>query len=73
MYKGMGVRFADFISFFLNIPLRPKYFIFIGYLKMGGGGCVGSSEPPLDLPLDSCNSGHLKTLQTCERAYPELC
>ena len=20
MYKGVGVRFADFISFFLNIP-----------------------------------------------------
>ena len=37
MYKGVGVRFADFISFFLNIPLRLNYFIFIGYLKTGAG------------------------------------
>ena len=45
MYKGAGVRFADFISFFLDIPwkwnnlvsLQPNYFIFIGYLKMGAG------------------------------------
>ena len=44
MYKGVGVRFADFISFFLNIPwtwnnlvtLRPNYFIFIGYFKSVG-------------------------------------
>ena len=43
--KVCGVRFADFISFFLNIQwkwnnlvsLRPNHFIFIGYLKMGGG------------------------------------
>ena len=49
--KGVGVRFTDFISFFLNIPwkwnnlvsLRPNYVIFIGYLKTGarrGGGGV---------------------------------
>ena len=45
MYKGWGVCFAHFTSFFLNIPwkwnnlvsLRPNYFIFIGYLKMGAG------------------------------------
>ena len=47
--KVWGVRFADFISFFLNIPLnnlvspRPNYVIFIGYLKNGG--------IPLDPPL----------------------
>ena len=41
MYKGVGVLFANYISFFLNIPrnnlvlLRPNYFIFIGYLKTG--------------------------------------
>ena len=43
--NGGGVRFADFISFFLNIPwewnnlvsLRPNYFIFVGYFKMGAG------------------------------------
>ena len=48
MYKGVGVRFADFISFILNISrnennlvsLRPNYFIFIGYLKQEVG------EPP---------------------------
>ena len=41
MYKGVGVRFDDFISFFLNISwkwnnlvsLRPNYLIFIGYLN----------------------------------------
>ena len=45
IFKGVEVRFADFISFFLNIPwkwnnlcsLRPNYFIFIGYLKTGAG------------------------------------
>ena len=44
--KDVGVRFADVISFFLNIPrkwnnlvsLRPNYFIFMGYLKTGRGG-----------------------------------
>ena len=57
--KVWGSAFADFISFFLNIPwkwnnlvsLRPNYFIYI--LKWGaerGGG--GSSEPPLDRPLN---------------------
>ena len=48
----MGIRFADFTSFFLNIPwkwnnlvsLRSNYFIFIGYLKMGGGGGGGGLE-----------------------------
>ena len=45
----LGVRFADLISFFLNIPLkwnnlvslRPNYFIFIGFLKTGVCVCVG--------------------------------
>ena len=60
--EKVGVRFADFISYFLNIPwkrnnlvsLRPNYFIFIGYLKTGGGEEGGSLEPPepsLDPPL----------------------
>ena len=35
MYKGVGVRFADFISFFLNIPRKRNQFGLIGYLKMG--------------------------------------
>ena len=46
MYKGVGVRFADFISFCLNdlVSLRPNYFIFIRYLKTGGRE-GGLSEP----------------------------
>ena len=43
---GGGVHFADFFSFFLNIPckgnnlvsLRPNYFIFKGYKKKQGAG-----------------------------------
>ena len=52
MWKGgfrcvkEGAGFADFISYFLNIPwkgnnlvsLRPNYFIFIGYLQTWGRG-----------------------------------
>ena len=49
MFKGVGVCFADFISFFINI-LRPNSFIFMGYLKTGGRK-GGSPEPPLDPPL----------------------
>ena len=61
MYKRVGVHFADFISFFLNIPwkwnnlvsLRPNFFIFIGYFKNwgqagGGGGVNEPPEPPLN-------------------------
>ena len=33
-----GVRFANMISFFLNISMRPDYFIFIGHLKKGEAG-----------------------------------
>ena len=61
IHNGMGVRFADFISFFLNIPwkwnnlvsLRPNYNIFISYLKTGGqeGGSSDPPEPHLDPPL----------------------
>ena len=56
IYKGVGGLFADFISFFLNIPwkwnnlvsLRPNNFIFIGYLKMGRGeGVWGIPLNPL--------------------------
>ena len=67
LFKGLGVRVVDFISFFLNIPckrnnlvsLRPNYFIFIGYLKRVGGGSRGrwgsseAPEPPLDPPQSS--------------------
>ena len=59
--KVCGVRFADFISFFLNIPWkwknlvlrRPNYFIFIGYLKTGGGRGIRANplKHPLDRPL----------------------
>ena len=56
MFKGVGVPFADFISFILNIQwkwnnlvsLRPNYFIFIGYLKTRGGqGCSSQHLNPL--------------------------
>ena len=58
MYKGVGVRFADFISFFLNIPrylTDTKLFHFHGIFKNGGqGGCSNEPpEPPLDLPLEA--------------------
>ena len=56
-----GGRFADLFSFFLHIlwkwnnlvSLRPNYFIFIGYLKIGGkdGGSVEPPWTPLDPPL----------------------
>ena len=37
--------------------MRPNYFIFIGYLKTGGGGggregVRANPEPPLDPPLN---------------------
>ena len=63
MYKGVGVRFADFISFLLNIPwkwnnlisLRPNYFFFYRIFKNGGQRGVSSEPltppPPLDPPL----------------------
>ena len=64
MYKCVWeVPFAEFISFFLNIPwkwndlvlvwLRPNYFIFIGYLKSRDreGAQVNPPETPRDLPL----------------------
>ena len=58
MYKGVGVRSADFISFFFNIPwkwnnlvsLRPNYFIFIGFLKTGVREGVTLLDPPLQFP-----------------------
>ena len=69
MYKGVWVRYADFIYFFpLNIlwkwnnlvSLRPNYFIFIGYLKTGGGGRGGgSSEPPDPPPPPGSATGNI--------------
>ena len=55
VWGGGGARFADFISFFLNIPckwnnlvsLRPNYFNFIGYLKSGGEGGSTNLQNPL--------------------------
>ena len=60
IYKCMGARFADFISFSLNIPwkwnnfvsLRPNYFIFLGYLKTWGAGRGGGGwSEPFERPL----------------------
>ena len=50
-----GIRFADYISFFLNNPwkwnnlvsLRANYFISIRYLKTGGGGVRANVLNPL--------------------------
>ena len=55
MFKGVGVRFADFIYIFFILyilisSLRPNYFIFTGYLKMGAGMGV-QANPHLDPPL----------------------
>ena len=48
IYKGVGVRFAYYISFFLNFPWKwnnlVSLSIFIGYLKMEGGGGGGGFE-----------------------------
>ena len=51
IYKGVGVRLADFISFFLKneneiIWSHSNYFIFIGCLKTGGGGGGGGLSQP---------------------------
>ena len=63
MYKVMEVRFADFISFFLNIPwkwnklvslrpnyfsVRPNYLFFIWYLKTKRGRGFKRPPPPLN-------------------------
>ena len=67
-HKDVGVRIADVISFFQNIPwkwnnlvsLRPYYFIFVGFLKREAGGGGGSSgvkgEPFERTPLTSSGS-----------------
>ena len=53
LYKGMGVRFADFLVF-LRYPMKIKleiYFTFIGYLKRGQKGDLSEpSNPPLYPP-----------------------
>ena len=36
MYKGVGFRFADLSHF--SYKSHENYFIFVGYLKTGGGG-----------------------------------
>ena len=62
MYKAVGVRFVDFISFFKKNPMKMKLFgltetkLFHVHriLKKNGGGEAGrgeSSESPLDPPL----------------------
>ena len=49
MFKGVGVCFADFISFFLNIT-ETKLFHFHRIFKNRDREW-GSREPPLDPPL----------------------
>ena len=47
MYKGVGVRFADSISFFLNIPYltETKLFHFHRIFKNLGRGGVRAKYP----------------------------
>ena len=65
----MGVRFANFISFFLNIPwkcnnlvsLRPTYFVFIQYLKTEGHSANGNLSGYMcesDFRSRGCEFGH---------------
>ena len=49
------------------VSLRPNYFIFIGYLKTGGGG--GTPEPPLDPPLIDDTPLFPGTHWICEIVY----
>ena len=55
--------------FFLNIPLRPNYFIFIGYLKTGRGkgGSSEPPEPPLGLPLGIVRKRHRTLTAYCKQ------
>ena len=65
MYKGVVIRFDDFISFFpwkwnnLVSP-RPNYFIFIGYLKWGAGRKVRAN--PLWTPSGSATEASVLNL-----------
>ena len=45
MYKRMGFALL-ILSHYLKYPMRPNYFIFIGYLKTGGGGARRFVQPP---------------------------
>ena len=64
VHIGVGVRFADFITFFLDIPwefnnlvsLRPNYLIFIGYFKTGGGKGGVCSNPLSPLWIRHCGN-----------------
>ena len=62
IYKGVGVRFADFISFYLIFPkysmkkklfglTETQLFHFHRTFKNGGGGFERIPETPLDPPL----------------------
>ena len=74
---------ADFTSLILNIlwkrnnlvSLRPNYFFFIGYLKMGDRE-GGSSEPPkhpLDPPLNYDSIKHNNLNRHCKISNMYLC
>ena len=54
MYKGVGVRIAVFISFFIKYPMKMEKNHFHIIFNNGdgeGGGSSESPEPPLDPPL----------------------
>ena len=44
MYKGVGVRFADFILFFLNTPNLTETKLFHFHRKFNNGGGGGGGE-----------------------------
>ena len=54
MYKSVGVRFADFISFSFNIPIKMKLFgltetkLFHFYRIFKNRGRVGGSNEPTE-------------------------
>ena len=76
----VGVHFADFISFFLNILwkwnnlvlLRPNYFILIGYLITGGVEEGLSPEPPLDPPLNLGKNLYVRASKLVITTYVRL-
>ena len=65
MYKGVGVRFADFFLIFL---IETKLFHFHKIFKNGEGEGGQANplwlEPPLDPPLVYPNRSHIKIKPT---------
>ena len=60
---GEGVRFADFISFFIKYPVKMKQFgltetkLFHSLFQSGGSG-GGTKRNTMDPPLNTAFSDH---------------